>query len=137
MGQSGVYVIGIPAGLPGKPDTPLSRSFGAAYKKLTGRPPNSVAMEGYDGVMVIAAAIKAANSVEPASIVGALRKLSWDGTRGTIYFPQKKQPAWAFQQWPEVPIFVIQYDQKDQLLENGQVLWPRGQATTGELLLSP
>ncbi len=137
MGKDGVYVIGNPAGLPGKPDTPLSRSFGAAYQKATGRPANSVAMEGYDGVMVIAEAIKAAGSADRGKISEALRSLKWEGTRGTIYFPAKTEPAWAFQQWPEVPIFVIQYDQPDQLPEKAQILWPRAQATTDKLLLRP
>lgn len=137
MGPDGVYVIGNPAGLPGKPDTPLSRSFGAAYEKLAGRPANAVAMEGYDGVMVIAEAIKAANSTDRAAIAQALRNLKWEGTRGTIRFPQTKEPAWAFQQWPEVPIFVIQYDQANQLPENSQILWPRRLSTTDKLLLKP
>ena len=137
MGKDGTYVIGNPAGLPGKPDTPLSRTFAAAYQESTGRPANSVAMEGYDGIMVIAEAIKAAGSADRGKITEALRNLKWEGTRGTIYFPAKTEPAWAFQQWPEVPIFVIQYDQPDQLPENAQILWPSSQATTDKLLLTP
>ena len=137
MGKDGVYVIGNPAGLPGKPDTPLSRSFGEAYQKATGRPANAGAMEGYDGVMVIAEAIKAAGSADRGKITAALRTLKWEGTRGTIYFPAKTEPAWAFQQWPDVPIFVIQYDQVDQLPGDAQILWPRDQATTDKLLLTP
>ncbi|MFQ5785095.1 MAG: ABC transporter substrate-binding protein, partial [Alphaproteobacteria bacterium] len=137
MGKDGVYTIGNPAGLSGKPDTPLSRSFGAAYKEMTGRPANAVSMEGYDGVMVIAEAIKAAGSADPAKITETLRKLRWEGTRGTIYFPQKTEPAWAYQQWPDVPIFVIQYDKPNQLPENSQILWPRSLATSDKLLLRP
>jgi branched-chain amino acid transport system substrate-binding protein len=137
MGPDGVYVIANPAGLSGKPDTPLSRSFAEAYQKLSGRPANSVAMEGYDGIMVIAEAIKAASSAEPAKIVEALRNVKWEGTRGTIYFPQTKEPAWAFQQWPEVPIFVIQYDKPNQAPEKAQILWPKNQATTDRLYLTP
>lgn len=137
MGDSGVYMIGNPAGLPGKPDTPLSRTFAAAYKKMTGRPANAVAMEGYDGVMVIAEAIKAANSTSPVAITKALRSLRWLGTRGEIYFPQKKEPKWAFQQWPEVPIFVIQYDKPNQSPGDAKILWPRKLATTDKLLLKP
>lgn len=137
MGDDGVYVIGNPAGLPGKPDTPLSRSFGKAYEEAYGRPANAVAMEGYDGVMVIAEAIKAAGSADRAAIQKALRDLRWDGTRGTIYFPQTKEPAWKFQQWPEVPIFVIQYGEPNQTPAEAAILWPRSQATTDELLLKP
>jgi len=137
MGKDGIYVIGNPAGLPGKPDTPLSRSFGTAYEKMTGRPANAVAMEGYDGVMVIAEAIKAANSADRGKITQALRSLKWEGTRGAIHFPAKKEPAWAFQQWPDVPIFVIQYDSADQSPSDAKILWPRNQATTDKLLLKP
>lgn len=137
MGKDGVYVIGNPAGLPGKPDTPLSRSFGEAYMAATGRPANSVAMEGYDGIMVIAEAIKAAGSAEPKAISEALRTLKWEGTRGTIYFSDKTDPAWMYQQWPDVPIFVIQYDKADQLPENAQILWPRAHSTTDKVVLTP
>jgi branched-chain amino acid transport system substrate-binding protein len=87
--------------------------------------------------MVIAEAIKAANSAEPAKIVEALRSIKWEGTRGTIHFPQTKDPAWAFQQWPEVPIFVIQYSEPDQRPENAQILWPKSQATTDKLYATP
>src|SRR5690606_14057234 len=82
MGDDGVYGIGSAAGLPGKPDTPLSRSFGEAYQAQYGRPANAVAMEGYDGVMVIAEAIKAAGSTDRAAVQEALRELRWNGTRG-------------------------------------------------------
>ncbi|MEO3429902.1 ABC transporter substrate-binding protein [Pelagibius sp. CAU 1746] len=137
MGDDGVYVIGNPAGLPGKPDTPLSRSFAKAYEDAYGRPANAVAMEGYDGVMVIAEAIKAAGSADREAIQDALRKLQWDGTRGKIYFPQTAEPKWKFQQWPEVPIFVIQYSKPNQTPAESEILWPRAQATTDSLLLQP
>ncbi|MEQ8357623.1 MAG: ABC transporter substrate-binding protein [Kiloniellaceae bacterium] len=137
MGDDGVYVIGNPAGLPGKPDTPLSRSFGKAYEAAYGRPANAVAMEGYDGVMVIAEAIKAAGSADREAIQVALRKLEWDGTRGKIHFPQTKEPKWKFQQWPEVPIFVIQYAKPNQTPAEATILWPRAQATGDELVMKP
>jgi branched-chain amino acid transport system substrate-binding protein len=137
MGDAGQYVIGNPAGLPGKPDTEISRNFSEAYEAKFGRPANAVAMEGYDGVMVLAEAIEAAGSTEADAIEEALRNLSWDGTRGTINFPQTTEPAWAFQQWPDVPIFVIQYDEPNQTPAEAQILWPRAEATTEEIVLKP
>lgn len=137
MGSGGVNMIANPAGLPGKPDTPLARQFAKAYQQLAGRPANSVGMEGYDGVMVIAEAIKMAKTTESNAVLDALRKLRWEGTRGTIYFPQDKSPSWMYQQWPKVPIFVIQYTQPNQLPENAAILWPRDQATTDKLILKP
>jgi branched-chain amino acid transport system substrate-binding protein len=137
MGEAGVHIVANPAGLPGKPDTPLARQFGEAYKAMTGRPANSVAMEGYDGVMVIAEAIKKANSADPQKIEEALRSLEWDGTRGTISFSQEKDPAWHYQQWMGVPIFVIQYTEEGQTPANAAILWPRDQATVDTILLEP
>lgn len=137
MGPAGKYVIGNPAGLPGKPDTPLSRAFSKAYMEATKRPANAVSMEGYDGIMVIAEAIKAAKSSDPKKIAEALRKLKWEGTRGSIYFSNKTSPEWMFQQWPEVPIFVIQYDKENQTPSNAQILWPKNQKTTKESYLKP
>ncbi len=137
MGDAGQYVIGNPAGLPGKPDTELSRSFSEAYEAEFDRPANAVAMEGYDGVMVLAEAIEAAQSTETDAIEEALRNLNWEGTRGTIAFPQTTEPAWAFQQWPDVPIFVIQYDAPNQTPTDAQILWPRSEATTDEIVLKP
>jgi branched-chain amino acid transport system substrate-binding protein len=137
MGDAGVYVVGNPAGLPGKPDTPMSREFGQAFEEATGRPANAVAMEGFDGVMVIAEAIEKAGSTDPDAVQEALRTISWEGTRGTIHFSQDTEPAWMFQQWPDVPIFVIQYTEPDQTPAEASILWPRSMATTDELLLKP
>jgi len=137
MGEEGKFVIGNPAGLPGKPDTPLSRSFSKAYEGKFDRPANAVAMEGYDGVMVLAQAIEAAGSTDNDAMKEALRALEWDGTRGTITFPQTTDPAWAYQQWQDVPIFVIQYSEANQSPADAAILWPRSQATTDEILLKP
>ncbi|EAU39884.1 ABC transporter substrate-binding protein [Fulvimarina pelagi HTCC2506] len=137
MGDAGTYVIGNPAGLPGKPDTELSRSFSKAYEEEFSRPANAVAMEGYDGVMVIAEAIKAAGSTEGPALQEALRNLRWSGTRGEIYFPQTTDPAWQYQQWPEVPIFVIQYTKPNQTPSEAAILWPKPQATVDETVLKP
>jgi len=137
VGDGGVGVIGNPAGLPGKPDTPLSRSFGKAFEAKFKRPANAVSMEGYDGIMVVAEAIKKAGSADPEAIQKALREVKWEGTRGEIYFPQTTEPAWKFQQWPDVPIFVIQYTKPNQTPGDAAILWPRSQATVDKLILNP
>jgi branched-chain amino acid transport system substrate-binding protein len=137
MGDQGVHVIANPAGLPGRPDTEKSRAFSAAFEAKFNRPANAVAMEGYDGVMVIAEAIKAKNSADPKMIQEGLRALKWEGPRGEIYFSQDTEPKWMFQQWPEVPIFVIQYTAPNQSPSDAAVLWPRDQATVEEIVLKP
>lgn len=137
MGDQGIHVIGNPAGLPGKPDTAKSRSFSAAFEAKYGRPANAVAMEGYDSVMMIAESIKAKNSADPVAIQAGLRELRWEGPRGEIYFSQDTNPEWMFQQWPEVPIYVIQYDAPNQSPADAAILWPKSQATVNEIVLRP
>lgn len=137
VGDGGVGVLANPAGLPGKPDTEISRAFTKAFEAKFDRPPNAVAMEGYDGLMVVAEAIKKAGSTDRVAIQEAMRKVEWDGTRGKINFPQTTDPAWKFQQWPEVPIFVIQYTKPNQPPADAAILWPRAQATVDSMLLHP
>src|SRR5690606_2064504 len=108
-----------------------------AYQEKFDRPANAVAMEGYDGVMLIAEAIEAAGSTDGPALQTALRDIKWNGTRGEITFPQDKEPAWKFQQWPDVPIFVIQYTEPNQTPSKAAILWPKSQATVDELVLKP
>lgn len=137
VGEGGVGVIANPAGLPGKPDTEKSRAFAKAFEAKFNRPPNAVAMEGYDGLMVVAEAIKKAGNTDRKAVQDAMRSVEWEGTRGKINFPQTQEPAWKFQQWPEVPIFVIQYTEANQAPVDAAILWPRGQATVDSLLIKP
>lgn len=93
MGDNGIHVIASPAGLPGRPDTEKARKFSADYEARFGRPANAVSMQGYDGIMMIAEAIKAKNSVESDAIQSGLRETSWEGPRGVISFSQESEPA--------------------------------------------
>lgn len=137
MGDKGVYVVANPAGLPGRPDTEISRDFSEAYQARFNRPANAVSMEGYDGIMVVAEAIKAKKSTDPDDIQAALRELSWEGPRGVISFSDAMEPAWAFQQWMGVPIYVIQYTEPNQSPTDAAVLWPEAEKTVDSLLLKP
>jgi branched-chain amino acid transport system substrate-binding protein len=137
VGKAGVHVIVNPAGLSGIPKTPVSERFTKVYRAKYGSDPSAVAMEGYDGIMVIAEAIRAANSTDPKKIAAALREIKWEGTRGTIWFSKDKSPAWMHQQWPDVPIFVIQYTKEGQEVHQGAILWPRRLANTDKLLFRP
>ena len=137
MGDKGVHVVANPAGLPGRPDTEISRAFSEAYQARFNRPANAVSMEGYDGIMVVAEAIKAKGSTDPDDIQAALRELSWEGPRGVISFSDATDPAWAFQQWMGVPIYVIQYTEPNQSPTDAAVLWPEAERTIDSLLLKP
>lgn len=137
VGKAGVYTIVNPAGLSGIPKTPVSDRFAKTFKAKHQRDPDVVAMEGYDGIVLIAEAIRAAKSTDPKKIEAALRAIKWEGTRGTIWFSRDKSPTWMYQQWPEVPVFVIQYTKEGQEVTQGAILWPRRLATTDKLIFRP
>jgi branched-chain amino acid transport system substrate-binding protein len=135
--EAGVYVLGNPAGLPGIPTTEASERFGAAFKQKHNRVPDAVAMEGYDGIYLIAEAIKNAKSTDSKKIIKALEDMNWVGTRGTVTFFKGHEPDWMYHQWPDVPVFVIQYTKLNQNFSEAAILWPRKYATVKELLLKP
>ncbi len=135
--EGGVYALGIPGGLPGVPSTAVSKKFGEEFKKAYHREGDPVAMEGYEGLYMIAEAIKKAGSTDPKKIIAALEEVKWTGPRGEVWFTKEKQPSWMYHQWPDVPVFVTQYTQLNQNPSQSQILWPRRYATTQELLLKP
>lgn len=130
VGEAGVYVLSNPAGLPGLPKTPTSEKFAKVFRDKLSREPDAVAMEGYDTVMVIAEAVKAAGSTDPKAMIDALEtKVEWVGTRGTITFNTGKSPAWAYHMWMDVPVFIIQYTEINQDPSKAAILWPEQYAT--------
>jgi branched-chain amino acid transport system substrate-binding protein len=94
-------------------------------------------MEGYDSVMLIAKAIERSGSAEPTKITEALSKSDWVGTRGRITFPNEPGPAWAHNQWMDVPVFIIQYTEKDQSPSEAAILWPAEHATVDGYIRPP
>ncbi|WP_426107558.1 ABC transporter substrate-binding protein [Massilia sp. TSP1-1-2] len=69
---------------------PLTRNFNQRYTKRFGRPPDSHAAQGYDGVNLLVHAMNAAHSREPAKIAAALRATrGWHGVTGEHSFNEK------------------------------------------------
>ncbi len=62
------------------------KSFADDYKKRFNRPPETYAVAFYDGMMLIAEAMKHANSVEPQQYLPALEKIKFKGVVGTYEF---------------------------------------------------
>ena len=127
--EGGKYLLANPAGLPGIPETEVSKKFTKEFKAKYNREPDAVAMEGYDGVMVVAEAIKAKESTESDDIITALEELVWTGTRGTIDFTTQKEPDWAYHMWMDVPIFIIQFTEVNQEPSKAAIVWPEEYAT--------
>lgn len=137
VGEAGVYVLANPAGLPGIPKTEELDRFNNSFKKKYGREPDSVAMEGYDSVMLIAKAIERSGSATPSDITKALAKTDWVGTRGKISFPNDNSANWSHNQWMNVPIFIIQYTKEKQEPSKAAILWPAESATVNGYIRPP
>jgi len=120
-------------GVPESQFTDEGRAFAERYKEMTGKGAvESYAMEAYDSIAIIAAAINAAGSTDGDAIVEALEQIEFDGTLGRIYFPYgtQKDPSedgrgdeW-WHQWPDVALTVIQYQEEGENSGEATIVWP-------------
>ncbi|HZW20347.1 branched-chain amino acid ABC transporter substrate-binding protein [Noviherbaspirillum sp.] len=88
-------------------------AFAADYKKKYNRPPEVYAASFYDGMMLIAEAMKAANSVEPKQYAPALAKIKYKGVAAAYEFDDKhdlkQSPVTVFQFKGGEPVAVTSY----------------------------
>lgn len=77
------------------PEKPEVKSFVAAYKKATGKEPFNLHGYGYDGIMMIADAIRRAGSTDKEKIRAAMQDTQYAGVMGAkgmrYDFPQGKR----------------------------------------------
>jgi branched-chain amino acid transport system substrate-binding protein len=64
------------------PDKPEVKQFVAAYKKETGKEPTNLHGYGYDGIMMVADAIRRAGSTDKEKIREAMQQTSYAGVMG-------------------------------------------------------
>jgi ABC-type branched-subunit amino acid transport system substrate-binding protein len=87
--------------------------FADDYQKKFGRPAEVYAVSFYDGMMVIAQAMKAANSVEPKVYGPALAKIKYKGVAGQYEFDDKhdlkQSPVTIFRFKDGVPVALTSY----------------------------
>ena len=69
---------------------PEARAFQAAFLEEYGKPPDAEAAQGYDTVMVLAQAMREADSTAPDDVAAALRTMPpWSGVTGEYAFDDK------------------------------------------------
>jgi branched-chain amino acid transport system substrate-binding protein len=77
------------------PEKPEVKKFEADYQKATGKAPYNIHGYGYDGVMMVAEAIKRAGSTDKEKIRGAMQSLTFSGVMGAkgmkYVFPDGKR----------------------------------------------
>jgi branched-chain amino acid transport system substrate-binding protein len=64
------------------PDKPEVKQFEAAYRQSTGRTPYNLHGYGYDGIMMVAEAIRRAGSTDKEQIRAAMQSLTYAGVMG-------------------------------------------------------
>jgi branched-chain amino acid transport system substrate-binding protein len=77
------------------PEKPEVKAFEAAYKKATGKDSFNLHGYGYDGIMMVAEAIKKAGSTDKEKIRAAMQSLTYSGVMGAkgmkYSFPEGKR----------------------------------------------
>jgi branched-chain amino acid transport system substrate-binding protein len=77
------------------PEKPEVKAFEAAYRKATGKAPFNLHGYGYDGIMMVAEAVRRAGSTDKEKIRAAMQSLSYAGVMGAkgmkYSFPQGKR----------------------------------------------
>ena len=120
-------------GLPENLYNDKAKAFAKQYKAKTGKGAvESYAMEAYNSIGVLVAAIAQAKSTNADDIVNALQHIQYDGVLGKIYFPYgtEKDPSadghgseW-WHQWPDVAITMIQYQKEGQSSADATIVYP-------------
>ncbi|MDE2571407.1 MAG: ABC transporter substrate-binding protein [bacterium] len=136
-GKCAVNLITEDVALPKSHWNARAKHFQAAFEKKFKRPPTGTAMESYDCVGVLAAAIGAAKSTEHKAVIAAMERIKYTGSRGTYEFSTSHTPAWAFHQFMSAPVMLIQYDKMNQSADAAPILFPRDWATSKTLFNKP
>jgi branched-chain amino acid transport system substrate-binding protein len=102
--------------------SPLGENFKKAFKAKYNYEPPVFAYFLYDEVMILADAMKRANSSDPKKIAQALKDTKFDGTTGVITFERKDGPVWN--QWMGHQLFVKKMTAVKQAGSDAAVIYP-------------
>lgn len=133
-GQCAKHLLIVDVSLPKSQWNSKAKAFYKNFNKRYNRPPTGVAMESYDTLGVLAAAIKQAGSTKHKAIIHALEKVHYTGVHGRYSFSTKKSPAWAYHQFMNIPFMIIQYTAMNQTPEQAAIIYPKKWATTSKIL---
>jgi branched-chain amino acid transport system substrate-binding protein len=137
VGQAGVGLVTEIVSLPKSADNDVAKAFKAAFQKKFNAAPSPQSLENYDAMLVLADAIKRANSTDGKAIIAALEKTDIVLGRGKYTFSTGHDPDWAYHQFMEAPVALVQYDKVDQDSEDAPIVWPRNVATSKEIYMKP
>jgi branched-chain amino acid transport system substrate-binding protein len=125
VGQAGVGVVTEDVELPRSAWNDIAKTFAAAYKKKYNVSASPQTIENYDAMLVLADAIKRAGSTDGKAIIAALEKTDIVLGRGKYTFSTSHNPDWAYHQFMEAPVALVQFDKVDQEAGDAPIIWPR------------
>jgi len=137
VGQAGRYVVTELVGLPKNAWNDKTKSFVAAFKKKYNHAPSPQAIENYDAMLVLADAIARAKSTDGKALIAALEKTDIVLGRGRYTFSTSRDPDWAYHQFMNAPVALVQYDKLNQEAEDAPIVWPRSIADVKYTYLKP
>jgi branched-chain amino acid transport system substrate-binding protein len=129
VGDAGIGIVTENPGLPKAKWNAKTTAFVAAFEKRFNSATTPQSMESYDAAYIVVDAIKRAGSTDPKAIIHALETSKWSGTRGQYAFSTSHSPDWAYHQYVDAPLYLLQYDKVGQKPEDAPVIWPRSLAT--------
>ncbi len=137
VGEAGKYLVTEIVGLPKNAWNAKTKAFVAAFKKKYNQPASPQAIENYDAMLVLADAIGRAKSTDGKAIIAALEKTKFLGGRGEYTFSTSHEPDWAYHQFMNAPVALVQYDKVNQDAEDAPIVWPRNIADVKYTYLKP
>src|SRR5215469_5630429 len=137
VGDAGKYLVTEVVGLPKNAWNDTTKTFVDAFQKKYGQPASPQAIENYDAMLVLADAIKRANSTDGKAIIAALEKTDIVLGRGRYTFSTSHTPDWAYHQFMGAPVALIQYDKTNEQPEDAPIVWPRDIANVKYMYLKP
>jgi branched-chain amino acid transport system substrate-binding protein len=137
VGEAGKYVVTEVVGLPKNAWNDKTKAFVAAFQKKYNEAPSPQAIENYDAMLVLADAIKRANSTDGKALIAALEKTDVVLGRGRYTFSTSHEPDWAYHQFMDAPVTLVEFDKVNQAPEDAPIIWPRDIADVKYTYLKP
>ena len=125
VGKAGIGLVTEIVSLPKSADNDVAKAFKAAFQKKYNHAASPQSLENYDAMLVLVDAIKRANSTDGKAIIAALEKTDIVLGRGRYTFSTGHEPDWAYHQFMNAPVALVQYDKENQDAEDAPIIWPR------------
>jgi len=136
----GNYFVFTHVGLPPTLYNDTTNKVAEAYRAEFDTEPPSYALEAYDSLWILAAAIERAGTTEPKALIDALEDTDVNLAQGRYWFKYTSKnplptdgsvPAYMWHQWPDPAVLLLQYFQPNQDWKEAAVLWPEVYQTHG------